>query len=237
MKLWVMSDLHFEFHDDRGVKWLKDLPEPEYDAVAISGDLCDSRNLVHSLELVSDRFKDVYYVPGNHECYGSWINVTLATAKAMEKQLHNLRVLDCERDGIMAGATLWFPYTYREPLENEWCMNDFDEIRNLRKDVGYQNLRARDFLGSSGNLNVVMTHHLPGVSCVHPKYKHDALNDFYVGAVEDLLKFKKPKVWLHGHTHESMDHKVDETRVVCNPFGYMNKDVNPNFKPDLVIEV
>lgn len=36
--------------------------------------------------------------------------------------------------------------------------------------------------------------------------------------------------WFFGHTHDSFDYKVSETRVICNPKGYgsENKDFNPN---------
>jgi pyruvate carboxylase len=29
------------------------------------------------------------------------------------------------------------------------------------------------------------------------------------------------KLWIHGHTHESMDYELNGTRVVCNPRGYL----------------
>ena len=29
------------------------------------------------------------------------------------------------------------------------------------------------------------------------------------------------KLWTHGHMHNVSDYLVDETRVVCNPRGYI----------------
>ena len=29
------------------------------------------------------------------------------------------------------------------------------------------------------------------------------------------------KLWTHGHTHEDFDYMVGETRIVCNPRGYI----------------
>jgi hypothetical protein len=40
---------------------------------------------------------------------------------------------------------------------------------------------------------------------------------------------------MHGHTHDSADYRVGETRVVCNPRGYGLE--NPSYDPALVIEV
>jgi hypothetical protein len=30
------------------------------------------------------------------------------------------------------------------------------------------------------------------------------------------------KLWTHGHTHELFDYMIGDTRVVCNPRGYIN---------------
>jgi hypothetical protein len=39
------------------------------------------------------------------------------------------------------------------------------------------------------------------------------------------------KLWTHGHTHETFDYVVGETRVVCNPRGYIGyEDRADNFK-------
>jgi len=29
------------------------------------------------------------------------------------------------------------------------------------------------------------------------------------------------KLWVHGHTHDPYDYVIGETRVVCNPRGYI----------------
>jgi hypothetical protein len=83
---------------------------------------------------------------------------------------------------------------------------------------------------------VVVTHHLPHPSSVHEKYRGDALNPCFASNLSVLVG--PPAIlWLHGHTHESMDYAVGGTRVVCNPRGYLPDEPNPNFKPDLVIEI
>jgi Icc-related predicted phosphoesterase len=44
-------------------------------------------------------------------------------------------------------------------------------------------------------------------------------------------------LWVHGHMHESYDYEVYGSRVVCNPRGYAPNALNPDFKPDLVMEI
>jgi calcineurin-like phosphoesterase family protein len=50
----------------------------------------------------------------------------------------------------------------------------------------------------------------------------------------------KAGLWIHGHMHHCVDYKVNGTRIVCNPRGYMHKNggfENPNFNPAFLVEV
>ncbi len=40
----------------------------------------------------------------------------------------------------------------------------------------------------------------------------------------------QPQLWVHGHTHASLDYRIGATRVVCNPFGYARDEENPHFE-------
>lgn len=46
-----------------------------------------------------------------------------------------------------------------------------------------------------------------------------------------------PDLWIHGHTHNSFDYTLGATRVVVNPHGYKDVEVNPQFDRQLVIEL
>ena len=47
----------------------------------------------------------------------------------------------------------------------------------------------------------------------------------------------RPALWVHGHMHESYDYEAYGTRVVCNPRGYAPDALNPDFRPDLVVDI
>jgi Icc-related predicted phosphoesterase len=83
---------------------------------------------------------------------------------------------------------------------------------------------------------VVVTHHLPHRRSVHPKYEGDSLNPAFVSNLDHIVR-TPVSLWIHGHTHESMDYVVNGTRVVCNPRGYLPGEPNPHFDPALVIEL
>lgn len=71
MKVQICSDLHLEFSENR--KWLKDNPlNPKGEILIIAGDTYYlNRNYakLDFIKRVSDEFKAVYLIPGNHEYY------------------------------------------------------------------------------------------------------------------------------------------------------------------------
>ena len=79
------------------------------------------------------------------------------------------------------------------------------------------------FLGEDPKKYVVCTHHSPSHQSCHPRYKHDQImNGGYHSDLEQFIMDRPNiKLWTHGHTHEDFDYMVGETRVVCNPRGYI----------------
>jgi len=79
---------------------------------------------------------------------------------------------------------------------------------------------------------VVVTHHLPSRRCVSPRFwpsdGSDGANGGFVGDCDNILAYDHaPDLWIHGHTHDTVDTKLWETRVVCNPAGYRGEWATP----------
>jgi hypothetical protein len=61
--------------------------------------------------------------------------------------------------------------------------------------------------------------------------------------VNDLPALVRAPVslWIHGHTHTAFDYTVGNTRVVCNPRGYVHRRTgeleNPLFTWDRIVEI
>jgi Icc-related predicted phosphoesterase len=238
VKIAVASDLHFEFHRDGGLALLGKLAEA--DVLVCAGDLSSARCLAESLDLCCSRYPHVVFVAGNHEFYGSSIPAVREILRdASKRHLGRLHVLDnstCEIDGIrFVGTTMWTRHT---PGIHKYqrLLNDFTLIKDADPLVYEENVRALAFLEAEvSSSDVVVTHHLPVEGSVHPKYKGSPLNCFFLCDVEPLIRKRQPRLWVHGHTHESVDLKIGVTRVLCNPFGYVAHEENPSFDSDLTV--
>jgi predicted phosphodiesterase len=89
------------------------------------------------------------------------------------------------------------------------------------------------FLGENPNKYVVVGHHAPSRRSTHEMYAHDTVMNG--GFSSDLDQFieDRPQIrlWTHGHTHHPFDYVIGETRIVCNPRGYINHEpAASNFK-------
>lgn len=240
MKIQLLSDLHLEFHQDGGRAFIDSLDPTGVDVLILAGDIC----LGHSLEFVLGRFCEKYpvvvFVLGNHEYYKSNredVRAEIGEAVLQNDGLYWLDNSSFEMDGVrFVGGTMWFREAPSAPKE---AMNDFVLIEDFESWVYQENAdcieQLKRFIEPG---SVVVTHYLPSYRSVHPKYAGSNLNAFFVCDVEqELLVGKEPALWLHGHTHESMDYRVGKTRVVCNPFGYLRREENRACNERLIIEV
>jgi predicted phosphodiesterase len=113
-----------------------------------------------------------------------------------------------------------------------------DAVEDHKKMVEYINVVTAQ-LGENTNKYVVCGHHAPSRQSTHPRYKDDTLmNGGYSSDLEDLI-LNRPciKLWTHGHTHEPFDYMIGETRIVCNPRGYIGYESRASEFELKVVEV
>lgn len=84
---------------------------------------------------------------------------------------------------------------------------------------------------------VVVTHMAPSMQSVPERYKKDPLSAAFASNLDALIERTRPGLWIHGHTHDSFDYRIGRTRVMCNPYGYYGRELNPDFREDLVAEI
>ncbi len=235
MRIQLLSDLHFEFHYDRGASFVEWLDPTGVDVLVLAGDVTVAGDIPSALGVLCRRYAraQVLYVHGNHEYYGAtYQQVADYTAQAVMENA-NLRWLDCqlvEIDGTrFLGTTLWF-----RPAPEALCwrglLNDFERIIDFDRWLGRENERALGFLHTelrSGD--VVISHHLPIWAAMTPELRDGPLAPFFVCDVESLIVERRPRLWLFGHSHRSHDSRLGPTWLVSNPFGYAAFEENQDF--------
>jgi hypothetical protein len=77
--------------------------------------------------------------------------------------------------------------------------------------------------GKSDQKFVVVGHHSPSRRSTHEMYAHDTvMNGGYSSDMDEFIQDRPQiRLWTHGHTHHNFDYVIGETRIVCNPRGYI----------------
>lgn len=236
MKILINSDIHTEFMNDNGAEFAKTMPDA--DVCLLAGDIGVTR-LTQFLEILCQKYPQVIYVAGNHDY---WTHSPMAfqdQMRTLENKCSNLHWLDNQFVTIdnqrLFGGTLWFPENPFSVIHQK-RMPDFHKIRDFSPWVYKQN---KKFIVEAEQVNdndIVISHHLPSDFCIDPNYQGSPLNDFFNGKVPDPIVYK-PKLWVYGHTHTSMDLIRGSTRFICNPYGYHNHELNKNWNSAKMVEV
>ena len=263
MKFIVISDLHGD------IGFMRDLPEQKDTILLVPGDIHEVRRkkqYFDMLQLMSNKFKEVLMVPGNHEYYHTNITKAHRILKEFDNEIENFHFLQNDYrifgDVIILGGTLWTDYDNGNPLtklQAKLGMNDYRYIRHgtpteywhhriTPEEIEFFHYETKSFLQKSIDKQrevcdnfktVVMTHHAPSFNSVDPVYKDNNLNGCYCSSMDYFVDSLGAQVWVHGHVHCSHDYMLGDTRVICNPLGYAlgTKHENPHFNSTLEFEV
>ena len=239
-----MSDLHLEFD-------YYEIPEKQSDKdtiLILAGDIIPSYNL-NKFEIfdwfdeISDRFKKVIYVAGNHEHYYNYYDSSI---EMVYESMTNLGIVFLENeiyeiDNIkIAGTTLWSHIRPQNELMIRRKINDYQLI--LQNDqypitpefTNQLHQNAIDFL-KSNQYDIVVTHHAPSFqSCCESKT--NPISEAYATELEHIIFEKQPNIWVHGHVHQFNQYQIGDTLIISNCKGYPDEN-STGFEPLLEIEI
>lgn len=198
------------------------------------------------LSNVNYEFPNVIYVAGNHEFYNCKWMKTLDVLRETAENYTNVYFLENDTvkidDVAFVGCTLWTDMNNGDPLTMHSIrdmMNDFKVITN--DEAGYTKLRpshvvsrharSKKYIGTvleekHDEKFVVCTHHAPSFQSIPYWFSHEYLmNGGYASKLEEfILDRPQIKLWTHGHIHNDCDYMIGDTRVVCNPRGYIGHE-------------
>ena len=244
VKMEAMSDLHLEFGP------LEYEPKPDTEIVIFAGDIGTKMQGIIWICNIAKNYpdKDFIYVCGNHEFYGTksmkglmW-SITRHIRQSGLTNVHHLATKKKVIRGIhFFGGTAWtdlsglseynrriiyegmndFKYIGDYRRRGIWALNEWQKKHDHFRNTLHISLKPR-------NTNVVISHHLPDISCTSSYYRDSSLNGAYASNLLDLFKNKNIKLWIHGHSHSFMDEKIKGVRCYRNPRGYIGYEPAAN---------
>lgn len=262
MRLLILSDLHLEV-------WRENAPAIDLsgrpDAVILAGDIDTGSNAIAWAARTFGALP-VLYVHGNHEGYGHQLEqmqddvrkaCTLANAQGA-----NIRLLDGDAvalNGVrFLGATLWTDFLLFGAERQEDALNaaqaympDYQHISTggidarllCAQDTAALHARHKAWLAQQlaqpfDGRTVVITHMAPSMRSVEERYATNLGSPAFASQLDELVA--QADLWVHGHMHASLDYRIDDCRVVCNPCGYQMADgmpENDNYNPGFIVDI
>lgn len=225
-RFYYISDLHYDHNQH--IKQFLDVPEDASTSnLIIAGDLHTKGRLPDIVTFLSETFKNVIVVAGNHDYYGTSLDHALVSLRKSVDHLKNIVLLEQECaiiDGIkIAGCTLWHRLDPISAIDWRYFMNDSRLIKGPGfkrlhwEDIQQEHIKSLKFIENS-NADILVTHHALSNQSVGAQYRGLATNQFYATHIPGLLQLFKHHV--HGHMHQSFEYEEEGCCVHCNPYGY-----------------
>lgn len=104
---------------------------------------------------------------------------------------------------------------------NQECATRLFTVEDMAALHRAQKAKIKEYVETPfDGITVVATHHMPSLQLCHPRFG-DQINGGFASDCEDILVCATPPhIWIHGHTHDTGDNLMWNTRIICNPSGY-----------------
>lgn len=269
MNFQYASDLHLEFAQNKKVMGKKPI-QPVAEILLLAGDIMpiiDIDKHQDFFDYISDHFKMTYWLPGNHEYFGSDLaNATSSFETIIRSNIvllnHQVKTIEEELGKIdLVFSTLWsnIPPSLHAIVSKR--MRDFSQIQYNGKcisPVEYNLLHhdALDFLSKSLQSNqpeavetnfdqvsktvrkLVISHHLPSFLNYPKKHQNDPINAGFATNLDDFIVKMAPKAWIFGHHHYNLPpFFIDKTQIFTNQLGYIKYKEGQGFDRQAILSI
>lgn len=214
------------------------------DVVVLAGDIHNQYSHEEILDQIPPHIR-VILVAGNHEFYhGEYHSTKQYLNDLAQVKYSNVTFLDNSSvviDGVsFYGGMMCTDLELGGPvvavqarLDVHRCINDFQWSSVQGADGDWRKWSINDHLNehiqfrqglqhwlreTEGQKRVVVSHFVPHPKAIHPRFAHSILNGYFTCDMERYMGWEG--LWLFGHTHDSCDFLVGDTRCVSNPRGY-----------------
>ena len=253
MKIQYASDLHLEMPYNRDY-WYENRIEPVGDILILAGDITKLSKVNYTHEFfdrVSEDFKEVIVICGNHEYYHV-SNPNLIKEPSLEIELrhnvhyYNNKVVKIEDVNFIC-STLWSYIPSNDARNVVRGVACFENIQYGRKKISVDNWNKlhsdakyfiiRTLSSIKEGKTVIATHHVPTIECVKPEHKNSSINSAFATELSDIIKDFNIDYWIYGHSHGNIDVEMFDTKIVSNQFGYIQHRENLTFDNTKYFEI
>jgi Icc-related predicted phosphoesterase len=251
MKIQYCSDLHLE--SEPNSRFLEANPlVVTGDILVLAGDvvpLLDEYLSNPFFHFISDNYKQVFWIPGNHEYYHRDLaNYSSSFSIQLAGNIQIVNNIELIYEGVkFIFSTMWSKIGNENMKIVEKNVPDFSSIT-----LNDKPFRANDFnrlhaesirfikhsLHPKTSKTVVVTHHLPSVLCNSALHNSSSINEAYCVDLTDYIEDCSANFWIHGHSH--VNHPplfIGKTIVLTNQLGYIHSNEHAGFRSNAFISI
>lgn len=236
MTIQYCSDLHLEFSDNK--HFLNTAPLlPKGEILILAGDIIPFSQIQKAssfFDYVADHFNRVYWIPGNHEYYGS--DITERSGSFKETIRSNVFLINNEvvetNNTTFVFSTLWSAISPAAEWDIASGMADYKLIQNGMS--GFRPIHSsrihktslsviKQAVQNATTSNIVVaTHHVPTFLHYPAQYKHSVLNEAFATELWPFIEVSPINYWIYGHHHSNVaNFTIGHTRMLTNQLGYV----------------
>lgn len=233
-RVWCVSDIHADVAVNRA--WVEQLEARPEDAIIVAGDVATSlQTLAEVLTALNDKYKHVFFVPGNHEL---WIDSVSADCRhSVDKFFRILELCDelqVHTELAFLGELLVVPLFswYRRVSPDAGMLEYFDMACTWPWARSSLDDRVADFFSAINESAIEavnrlenripilsFSHFVPRVNELFPGFE-TFRNVMGCRDLDDAIERINPRVFVFGHSHINVDELVGHTRFVQNALGH-----------------
>lgn len=235
VRIFAISDIHIDYDENR--RWLHGVSQQDYrnDILILAGDVSDATPLLtEAFAALKSRFKDVLFVPGNHDL---WVHRNGASDSLA--RFHHLRQIAADYGlhtepahfGPVSIVPLfgWYDYSFgRPPAEVVRGWGDFSACRwpagfDEPAITGYFVALNEPFLAVKNQTVISFSHFLPRIDLMPfliPPHRRGLYPVLGTTRLEAQVRQLGSNIHVYGHSHINMRNYKDNTIYINNAFGY-----------------
>jgi hypothetical protein len=241
MNFQYASDLHLEFAQNKKAMSKKPI-QPAAEILLLAGDIMPLHAIDQHqdfLNYLSDNFKMTYWLPGNHEYFGSDLaafphNFEEFIRPNLVLLNHKVKTIQDATGSIqLVFGSLWSHLPPHLAEQAQKRMLDFSQILYqgvpLTPDTYTQmHLDSVNFIDKALSVEatildrkLVITHHVPCFSNYPKKHQNDPIMAGFASNLDNFIQKTAPNGWIYGHHHFNIPPFIlGKTQLFTNQFGY-----------------